>query len=212
MPTPRRTSTRCSGRTDMPDAVHCRPARAGIAGDGMRRIALAIGVLIGADAALPRGASATDLPVRFGNHPGFDRMVFDWREPTEYRVDLKSGTAVIVFDRTAEIDEGALNASLAKLSSKAAVETDGQKLVLKLSLPEQVQLRHFRSGTKVVVDFTRSSEQPPPAQQAVQTAQAPQVPRELRPEPAKPGGKIVTPTPAEASPAKPEPAAPAVAA
>ena len=28
-------------------------------------------------------ALAADLPVRFGAHPTFDRMVFDWREPTE---------------------------------------------------------------------------------------------------------------------------------
>jgi tetratricopeptide (TPR) repeat protein len=169
----------------------------------MRRIALAIGVLIdvAAAAALAPRALAEDLPIRFGNHPTFDRMVFDWREPTEYRVDLKAGAAVVVFDRMATVDEQAINAGLAKLSSHADIENDGQKLVLKLALPEQVQLRHFRSGTKVVLDFTRGAEQ--------QTQ-----PRELRPEPVtKPGGKLVTPPVAEASKTEtPAAAAPAVAA
>lgn len=149
----------------------------------MRRIALAWGIPVGvaAIAALSPCASAEDLPVRFGNHPTFDRMVFDWREPTEYRVDLKAGSAVIVFDRTAKLDEQAVKAGLAKLSSQADIDNDGQKLVLKLTLPEQMQVRHFRSGTKVVLDFTRG----------VETSEQP---RELRPEPVtRPGGKVVSP-------------------
>ncbi|HEX2113648.1 MAG TPA: hypothetical protein VHM01_04510 [Alphaproteobacteria bacterium] len=146
----------------------------------MRRVALATGILgcaVGA-AALSPWAQAADLPVRFGTHPTFERVVFDWREPTEYRVDLKSGVAVIVFDRAAQVDQQALNAGLAKLSSKADVEADGDKLVLKLTLPAQMQLRHFRSGSKVVLDFTRGTEQVAP-------------PRELRPEPAPKGGARV---------------------
>lgn len=170
----------------------------GIAGKEMRRITVAIGVLIGAAGALSP-ASAADLPVRFGSHPTFDRMVFDWREPTEYRVDLKPGSAVVAFDRLAEIDQQAVNAGLAKISSKAEVAQDGQKLVLKVSLPEQVQLRHFRSGSKVVLDFTRGAG----------SAQ----PRELRPDPVtRPGGRIVTPPPAVASSSAPsQPAATAPA-
>jgi tetratricopeptide (TPR) repeat protein len=167
-------------------------AKIGTAGEKMRRTALAIGVLIDvAGAAALSRVSAAELPVRFGSHPTFDRMVFDWREPTEYRVDLKSGSAIVVFDRTAEIDRKAMDAGLAKLSSRAEVEQDGQKLILKLTLPDQMQLRHFRSGTKVVLDFTRGAE--------------PAKPAELRPDaPTKSGGKIVTPPAADTS-AKREP-------
>lgn len=168
-------------------------AKIGTAGERMRRTALAIGVLIDvAGAAALSRVSAAELPVRFGSHPTFDRMVFDWREPTEYRVDLKSGGATIVFDRTAEIDRKVIDAGLAKLSSRAEVEQDGQKLILKLTLPDQMQLRHFRSGTKVVLDFTRGAE--------------PAKPAELRPDPStKSGGKIVTPPPAADTSATPQP-------
>jgi tetratricopeptide (TPR) repeat protein len=136
-------------------------------------------------------ALAADLPVRFGAHPTFDRMVFDWNDAVDYRVDLKDSSAVISFDRAAQIDQQSLAAGLARLSSRADVETDGQKLVLRLSIPEGAQLRHFRSGTKVVLDFARGA----------QAAAAP------RPEPAAKPAAIAAPTAPPAAAASPPPPA-----
>ena len=58
-------------------------------------------------------AVAADVPVRFGTHPTFERMVFDWRDAVDYRVDHKGSSAVISFDRAAEIDRQGLADGLA---------------------------------------------------------------------------------------------------
>jgi tetratricopeptide (TPR) repeat protein len=124
-------------------------------------------------------AQAADLPVRFGTHPTFDRMVFDWRDAVDYRVDHKGTSAVISFDRTAQIDQQGLTDGLARLSSRADVENDGQRLVLRLSVPEGVQLRHFRSGTKVVLDFGRNAQaaaKPEPIAKPASLSAAPATP------------------------------------
>ncbi len=113
-------------------------------------------------AALPLAATSAELPVRFGKHPTFDRMVFDWREPVEYRLDQNGQSAVITFDRPAAIDRAALSNGLDKLASHAEIDSSGQRLVLRLTVPARTQLRHFRAGTKVVFDFTRSPQTSPP--------------------------------------------------
>lgn len=125
-------------------------------------------------AALPLTAMGAELPVRFGAHPTFDRMVFDWREPVEYRLDQNGETAVITFDRAAEIDQAALSNGLAKFASRAEIDRSGQGLVVRLTVPARTQLRHFRSGTKVVFDFARSAEAPSSELQAVTKPAEPQ--------------------------------------
>lgn len=148
-----------------------RAARCPVAVSAWRRKMRAISATTAIVAALTAAAgtaspaAASDLPVRFGTHPTFDRMVFDWREPVEYRVDHKGGSAVISFDRAAQIDQKTLTDGLTRLSAHAEIDSDGQKLVLRLTMPEQTQLRHFRSGTKVVLDFTRNANAPAAARE-----------------------------------------------
>src|SRR5690606_6472551 len=129
----------------------------------LRAISATLAATAFAAGAFATPAAAAELPVRFGTHPTFERMVFDWREAVEYKVDQQGTTAVISFDRVDEIDEKRLDKGLARLSSHAEVINDGTRLVLRLTLPERMQLRHFRSGTKVVLDFSRAAVPKPAA-------------------------------------------------
>lgn len=107
-------------------------------------------------------ADVVDLPVRFGSHQTYDRIVFDWREPVEYRVNQTPGAATLHFDRAARIDQAALTAGLAKLAASAELASATDELVIRINMPEHSQLRHFRAGTKVVLDLTRKSAAPAP--------------------------------------------------
>ena len=160
-------------------------------------------------AALPLPVSGAELPVRFGAHPTFDRMVFDWREPVEYRLDQNGESAVITFDRAAEIDQAALSSGLAKFSSRAEIETSAQRLVVRLTVPARTQLRHFRSGTKVVFDFARSAAAQsrelqagakPAGPQVAKTQQAAAASETAAPPTSTAGGRIRKPIPLRAVP------------
>lgn len=102
------------------------------------------------------------LPVRFGNHPTFDRIVFDWTALVEYKIDQDGRNVIISFDRAAALDEAAFKAGVAAIAASTSVEPDAERLTIRLTLPEGAHLRHFRSETKIVIDVNRGPEKPKP--------------------------------------------------
>ncbi len=106
------------------------------------------------------------LAVRTGAHDGFGRLVFDWRAPVGVRVDETGGTATIRFDRAARVDLARLRAALpAPITGVAPVP--GKSLALALAVPEGARLRHFTSGTSVVLDvLARRRNLSPPKRRA----------------------------------------------
>ena len=57
-------------------------------------------------------ASAPNLRVRKGGHPNYDRLVFDWTRPVEYKVARSGKRITLEFSRSARIDVAQLRARL----------------------------------------------------------------------------------------------------
>ena len=100
------------------------------------------------------------LKVRFGDHEGFSRLVFDWSRNVGYRITKEAGTIIIRFDRPARVDVTALNAVRPKYLAAISAANNGAKngkgeLVVTLAVQETARMRHFRVGTRVVVDILK---------------------------------------------------------
>ncbi len=128
------------------------------------------------------------LEVRVAEHAGFSRLVFDWTWAVGYRVVKKGGRAIIRFNRGAWIDLQGLRASLPMYVTGIGASAGAEGLVVGLAVHEAARLRHFRIGTRVVVDVLK------PAIAATRTAK-----------PARPAKAFeVAPAPAVKSTAKEE--------
>lgn len=141
----------------------------------------------------PRGGEA--LGVRVGEHEGYSRVVFDWPRSVGYTVDQAGGTATITFDQPASPDLGSLRARPPRFIEGAESSVDGGRLKVTLRTPAASQIKHFRSGPKVVVDVmapTRGTP-PPPQKAAPAAAVAASGPEPVQPPAAKAGPAGVPP-------------------
>lgn len=107
-------------------------------------------------AAAPTREVATNdggLKVKVGRHPGFTRIVFDWPNSVDYTVARKGRSVSMRFSKYANIDLEELDSALPKpaFGSPTATKAGGD-LVVNLTVPETSYIRHFREGTKVVLD------------------------------------------------------------
>ncbi|MBE0529703.1 MAG: tetratricopeptide repeat protein, partial [Rhodospirillales bacterium] len=108
----------------------------------------------------PRGGEA--LGVRVGEHEGYSRVVFDWPRSVGYTVDQAGGAATITFDQPANPDLGSLKARPPRFIEGVDSSLDGGRLKVVLRTPVASQVRHFRSGPKVVVDVMAPVRGTPP--------------------------------------------------
>ena len=90
------------------------------------------------------------LEVRVGRHPTFYRLVFDWPKTVNYQVSGPDGQSTIAFDSPARIDDVATSRRLPRGVSLSQSATN--PLAVEIKTDPARSLRHFRSGTKVVVD------------------------------------------------------------
>lgn len=170
------------------------------------------------------------LPVRVGDHEGFGRLVFDWTRNVDYTVADEGNRATIHFNQPAKLDIAALTEHLPKIITAAEIGTDGGGLTLNLTIADNARVRHFRSGTRIVLDVldpagaARSTasrpqdgaaepgEQKPlvPTKQAASAAPQPAATgtsaKAVAPETAKPAPNATTPTAKPGSPAAAPPA------
>ena len=139
----------------------------------------------------PQGGEA--LGVRVGEHEGYSRVVFDWSRPVGYTVDQAGGAATITFDRPASPDLGTLRARPPRFVEGAESVLEGGRLKVVLRTPAASQIKHFRSGTKVVVDVMAPARGTPPSpQKAASPAVAARDAGAVAP-PVKAGGAPVPP-------------------
>lgn len=96
---------------------------------------------------------AATLTVRTGDHTGFGRLVFDWTRSVDYNVDKDGNRLTIRFNQPAKLDYAALNKRLPKAVQLAEPASDDSGTTLVLTLANDARLRHFRSGTGIVVDL-----------------------------------------------------------
>lgn len=106
-----------------------------------------------AAAAPVRTAGGGGLRVNVGRHPGFTRLVFDWPENVNYTV-ARDGRAVSMrFDKSADVNVKELDAALPKPAfGSPSASSAGGDLIVNLVVPETTYIRHFREGSKVILD------------------------------------------------------------
>jgi len=127
------------------------------------------------------------VALRFGEHPGFRRVVFDWRENVAYSLTEHDGVSQLRFARPGKLDGARLAEALPDLSP--ALQEESGATVLSLGLPAGASLRHFRAGNNIVLDILSRS---PPS--AVRSPAAQRI---------VPPPELIEPAAGEEHPAKP---------
>ncbi len=109
--------------------------------------------------ALPRGPK---INVRSGIHEKYTRIVFDWPQKVPYRLEQTAGQATIIFSSPARLDLVSLKRQLPKLISSINSKNTAGGVLARIAIPETSRIRHFLSGTKVVVDVMKPIGEPLP--------------------------------------------------
>jgi tetratricopeptide (TPR) repeat protein len=139
-------------------------------------------------------ANLAELDVRVGRHPTFYRLVFDWPNRTDYALEGAQGSQTIAFDAPARINASDISR---RLPEGVRVRQDSiNPLDVVIETTPARQLRHFRSGNKVVVDIMGVQRAPAPTT-ATTTAQTRPTAPTTPPAPAAPAAPTA---PAQASP------------
>lgn len=170
-------------------------------------------------AATPPQARSAGVTIRAGTHDSYNRLVFDWSQNPNYSVNRSGENLTVFFDRSAKPDFAAvtrLNPPL--LKNLAAETTDSGSLAVRLNIPADAVLRHFKKGNAVVLDVLKPHVPLPPETTATNPPPPPPAgtaaPPTPTPVPAATPPAATTPPPAAATtpPATTPPAAPAAAA
>lgn len=101
--------------------------------------------------------------VRFGEHANFTRVVFDWTRNVGYKVEKNGASVGIRFDQDARFNLSRLASGEFPLVDTASSRSENGRAVVELQVAEGTRFRHFRDGTKVVIDILRGAEQAAPA-------------------------------------------------
>ncbi|MBT3992171.1 MAG: hypothetical protein HOE97_16715 [Rhodospirillaceae bacterium] len=157
-------------------------------------------------AGAPPAKVSERVAVRTGEHPTYGRIVFDWKKRVEYKVAKQGNLATVTFQRPANIGIAPLNSNRLANIRGANAQIGSNSTVVGLSVASTSRLKHFRSGSKIVVDVlnpTGGNDAPPIAKlaPAAQVAvKSPEKPAE------KPAGKPVAKTAASSQNAATKPA------
>lgn len=113
----------------------------------LRRLALA-----GTALAAFTPAHAEPVNVRGADHEGYSRIVFDWPSVVPYEVEEAQGALALRFQSADDPD--LTNVAFTNLSriNGGGVLREGDTVAVRLWLSGEATLRHFRSGSKIVVD------------------------------------------------------------
>jgi hypothetical protein len=169
-----------------------------------------LGLLLAVSIFLITGAARADeqVEVRAGNHRAFGRVVFEWPSRVGYDVLQEGDRVLLTFERpgrfATEGVERRLPPQVTALAANGSAATIG--------LAPGATVRHYRLGTRIVVDVSVPQTAPAPATAPIPAAlplPPPVPPAPDRPRPAA----SPTATPAAApAPSRSPPAAPAAAA
>ena len=118
----------------------------------MRSLALAIAFILCGVA----GVNAAErVPVRDGLHADYGRIVFDWPSEVGYEAGIEAGRLVVTFAEPGDFEGSLMRAGLPGYATAPQVSEDGRRLSLRLD--GAVALKHFRIGSKVVIDLQRAA-------------------------------------------------------
>jgi hypothetical protein len=155
-------------------------------------------VAVGQGAAQAVAQDRERVAVRVGEHPGFSRIVFEWRRPVGARLEQVDGRTVLHFDRAATLDLKAFRADPPPEVSQIVTKTVGTELLVTLTTIPGARTRLFESEGKTVLDVLR----PETSVSAKATT-----PEEWRRNQTQTAAGTPVPAPAAATPAAPTPAA-----
>lgn len=159
-------------------------------------------------AAAPTGSA---VAVRLGEHAGYVRLVFDWARNVDYTVARNGARLDVRFAAPARLDLTGLGANLPQGLSAPDSRISGGTTTFGVTLPDGARFRHFRTGTRVVVDVLTqagaSPDQiaaaPPPATQAPAPAPTPAPAPAPVPQPRPEAAPAAPPAASPATPARP---------
>jgi tetratricopeptide (TPR) repeat protein len=140
-------------------------------------------------------ARASDPPriaVRHGSHAGYERLVFDWRDGVEFRVERDAARFKLIFGGAATIDVGSVAARLGGHARDVTTKREGSDTIVSMTLGEGVEPNVFRNNASVVLDLKRDHPASAPKSEPVRT-EAP------KPDSPKTAPAKAAPTPRNAS-------------
>lgn len=94
-----------------------------------------------------------ELPIAIGVEATFTRIVFEWRQPVEYTLEMRDDQVVVRFSEPARVDLSALNVDPPRYVQSARSELAEGKLSLIVKVEPGLDMRGFRDGNKIVVDL-----------------------------------------------------------
>ncbi|MBO6559969.1 MAG: hypothetical protein JJ959_05505 [Nisaea sp.] len=106
----------------------------------------------------PRGSNQPILTVRTGAHDRYFRFVFDWTADTPYTVSEQPDRAVLTFARPAWIDDAELRARLPERFKSFTSDPGATAIEVTIPLQARDGIRHFTTGTRVVLDVVAGAE------------------------------------------------------
>jgi len=124
-----------------------------------------------------------DLPrirVRSGVHPDYTRLVFDWEDTVPYEVNQDGSVVTIRFGRAANVDVGRLASNPPRMVGGIRALAGSAESTVAIAVPVNATVRHFLSGSKVVVDVREPADgnvEPPALPEDVFADAAPPVPQ-----------------------------------
>ena len=120
--------------------------------------------------------AADQVKVRFGEHPGFDRLVFDWPAPVGVVLQDSADQVRLNFDRAGDINLDRLRRDLPPGVRGVTTEAGPQGTSVVIAIAPGSKLRLLKNGTAAVLDILR-----------------PETP--LNAPPARPDGRLGKPVP-----------------
>lgn len=112
-------------------------------------------IVIGLTALAGLAQAADNVRVRFGDHPGFSRVVFDWPEAAAYEVSATGEAIDVTFARAADFDLSAFRTIGARAIQSVEALDDGR--TVRLVLKGGSLGKHFKAGGKVVLDVSEKA-------------------------------------------------------
>ncbi len=101
----------------------------------------------------PPAAVVAPVRIRFGEHAGFSRVVFDWPVDVGYRIERSQGTATVIFDRIGRLDASKAGRRPSRLRDLRVIPADADVAVQLTMANADATVRDFRLGTRVVIDI-----------------------------------------------------------
>ena len=95
------------------------------------------------------------IRVRTGRHPDYSRIVIDWPEKVDYKFDQKGGVVVIRFGNAADLQLAGLKRRPPPYVGAVRARPSANETVLELAVTQSSDVRHFLSGSKLVLDVRR---------------------------------------------------------